>query len=218
MSVLAGKLRKVTGKSATRDVRNDEAMPAVMYGLKDNLKLIVDPKELQKLLKENGRNALIELNIEGDSSRKVVLKEYQSHPLRSGWLHADFLEVDVTKKIKVKVPVVLVGTAPGEKLGGMINHIIRHLEIESTPRNIPEKIELPIGEVQLNQVIYVSDLVVQEDVTIINLPTDVVLTLHEEKVKEEIPEGEEVEEGIEGEEAEAAASEPADAAGKKEDK
>ena len=215
MSVLAGKLRKVTGKSATRDVRNDEAMPAVMYGLKDNLKLIVDPKELQKLLKENGRNALIELNIEGDSSRKVVLKEYQSHPLRSGWLHADFLEVDVTKKIKVKVPIVLVGTAPGEKLGGMINHIIRHLEIESTPRNIPEKIELPIGEVQLNQVIYVSDLVVQEDVTIINLPTDVVLTLHEEKVKEEKPEDEEV---AEGEEAEAAASEPADAAGKKEDK
>ena len=215
MSVLAGKLRKVTGKSTTRDVRNDEAMPAVMYGLKDNLNLIVDPKELQKLLKENGRNALIELNIEGDSSRKVVLKEYQSHPLRSGWLHADFLEVDVTKKIKVKVPVVLVGTAPGEKLGGMINHIIRHLEIESTPRNIPEKIELPIGEVQLNQVIHVSDLVVQEDVTIINLPTDVVLTLHEEKVKEEKPEGEE---GAEGEEAEAAASEPADAAGKKEDK
>jgi len=217
MSVLAGKLRKVTGKSATRDVRNDEAMPAVMYGLKDNLNLIVDPKELQKLLKENGRNALIELNIEGDPSRNVVLKEYQSHPLRSGWLHADFLEVDVTKKIKVKVPVVLVGTAPGEKLGGMINHIIRHLEIESTPRNIPEKIELPIGEVQLNQVIYVSDLVVQEDVTIINLPTDVVLTLHEEKVKEEKPEGEEGAEA-EGEEAEAAASEPADAAGKKEDK
>ncbi len=215
MSVLAGKLRKVTGKSATRDVRNDEAMPAVMYGLKDNLNLIVDPKELQKLLKENGRNALIELNIEGDSSRNVVLKEYQSHPLRSGWLHADFLEVDVTKKIKVKVPVVLVGTAPGEKLGGMINHIIRHLEIESTPRNIPEKIEFPIGEVQLNQVIHVSDLVVQEDVTIINLPTDVVLTLHEEKVKEEKPEDEEV---AEGEEAEAAASEPADAAGKKEDK
>jgi large subunit ribosomal protein L25 len=215
MSVLAGKLRKVTGKSATRDVRNDEAMPAVMYGLKDNLNLMVDPKELQKLLKENGRNALIELNIEGDSSRNVVLKEYQSHPLRSGWLHADFLEVDVTKKIKVKVPVVLVGTAPGEKLGGMINHIIRHLEIESTPRNIPEKIELPIGEVQLNQVLYVSDLVVQEDVTIINLPTDVVLTLHEEKVKEEKPEDEEV---AEGEEAEAAASEPADAAGKKEDK
>ena len=215
MSVLAGKLRKVTGKSATRDVRNDEAMPAVMYGLKDNFNLVVDPKELKKLIEENGRNALIELNIEGDSSRNVVLKEYQSHPLRSGWLHADFLEVDVTKKIKVKVPVVLVGTAPGEKQGGVVNHIIRHLEIESIPKNIPEKIEFPMDEVQLNQVIHVSDLVVGEDVTIVHLPTDVVLTLHEEKVKEEKPEDEEV---AEGEEAEAAASEPADAAGKQENK
>ena len=217
MSVLAGKLRKVTGKSATRDVRNDEAMPAVLYGLKDNLNLIVDPKELKKILEENGRNALIELNIEGDSSRNVVLKEYQTHPLKSGWLHGDFLEVDVTKKIKVKVPVLLMGVAPGEKQGGVINHIIRHLEIESIPKNIPEKIEFPMDEVQLNQVIHVSDLVVGENVTIVNLPTDVVLTIHEEKVKEEKPEGEEVEEGIEGEEAEAATTEPADTAGNKED-
>ena len=216
MSALAGKLRKVTSKSATRDIRNDEAMPAVMYGLKDNLSLVVNPKELKKLLEEKGRNALIELNIEGDSSRKVVLKEYQDHPIKPGWLHADFLEVDVTKKIKVKVPVLLVGDAPGEKQGGVINHIIRLLEIESIPTNIPEKIELPMDEVQLNQVMHVSDLVVGEDITIVNLPTDVVLTIHEEKVKEEKPEDEEGVEGLEGVEAEAA-SEPADTAGKKED-
>ena len=219
MSALVGKLRKVTGRSALRKLRNDEAMPAVMYGLKDNLSLVVNPKELKKLLEEKGRNALIELNIEGESSRKVVLKEYQDHPIKPGWLHADFLEVDVTKKIKVKVPVLLVGVAPGEKQGGVINHIIRLLEIESIPANIPEKIELPMDEVQLNQVIHVSDLVVGEDITIVNLPTDVVLTIHEEKVKEEKPEDEEgVEglEGVEGVEAEAA-SEPADTAGKKED-
>ena len=219
MSALVGKLRKVTGRSALRKLRNDEAMPAVVYGLKDNLNLVVNPKELKKLLEEKGRNALIELNIEGESSRKVVLKEYQDHPIKPGWLHADFLEVDVTKKIKVKVPVLLVGVAPGEKQGGVINHIIRLLEIESIPANIPEKIELPMDEVQLNQVIHVSDLVVGEDITIVNLPTDVVLTIHEEKVKEEKPEDEEgVEgvEGLEGVEAEAA-SEPADTAGKKED-
>ena len=219
MSALVGKLRKVTGRSALRKLRNDEAMPAVMYGLKDNLNLVVNPKELKKLLEEKGRNALIELNIEGESSRKVVLKEYQDHPIKPGWLHADFLEVDVTKKIKVKVPVLLVGVAPGEKQGGVVNHIIRLLEIESIPANIPEKIELPMDEVQLNQVMHVSDLVVGEDITIVNLPTDVVLTIHEEKVKEEKPEDEEgVEglEGLEGVEAEAA-SEPADTAGKKED-
>ena len=75
MSVLVGKLRKITGKAAVRKLRNDEAMPAVMYGLKDNLNLVVNPKELKKLLEEKGRNALIELNIDGESSRKVVLKE-----------------------------------------------------------------------------------------------------------------------------------------------
>ena len=216
MSALVGKLRKVTGRSALRKLRNDEAMPAVVYGLKDNLNLVVNPKELKKLLEEKGRNALIELNIEGESSRKVVLKEYQDHPIKPGWLHADFLEVDVTKKIKVKVPVVLVGVAPGAKQGGVINHIIRLLEIESIPTNIPEKIEFPMDEVQLNQVIHVSDLVVGEDITIVNLPTDVMLTIHEEKVIEEKPEDEEGVEGLEGVEAEAA-SEPADTAGKKED-
>jgi len=216
MSALVGKLRKVTGRSALRKLRNDEAMPAVVYGLKDNLNLVVNPKELKKLLEEKGRNALIELNIEGESSRKVVLKEYQDHPIKPGWLHADFLEVDVTKKIKVKVPVLLVGVAPGAKQGGVINHIIRLLEIESIPANIPEKIELPMDEVQLNQVIHVSDLVVGEDITIVNLPTDVMLTIHEEKVIEEKPEDEEGVEGLEGVEAEAA-SEPADTAGKKED-
>lgn len=212
MSVLAGKIRETTGKSATRKLRNDEAMPAVLYGLKDNLSLVVNPKELRKLLEEKGRNALIELNIEGDSERSVVLKEFQSHPLRTAWIHADFLEVDVTKKIKVKVPVVLVGASPGEKMGGLVNHIIRNIEVESIPMNIPEKIEVQMAGVELNDVVHVSDLAVGEGVEIINDPKDAVVTVHVEKVKEEKAEGEEVE-GAEGEEAAA----PADAGAKKED-
>ena len=212
MSALAGKLREVTGKSAIRKIRNDETMPAVMYGLKDNINLTVNPKELKKLLLENGRNALIELNIDGNSSRSVVLKEYQAHPLKAGWLHADFLEVDISKKIRVKVPIILVGVAPGEKMGGIVNHIIRQLEVESIPKNIPEKIEVPMGELQLNQVIHVSDLVVGENIDIINPPGEAIVTVHEEKAKEVKPEGEE------GEEAEATeAAAPADATAKKEE-
>ncbi len=220
MSALAGKLREVTGKSATRKLRNDETMPAVLYGLKDNLSLTVNPKELRKLLEAKGRNALIELEIEGDSKRSVVVKEYQAHPLKPGWVHADFLEVDVTKKIKVKVPVVLVGDSPGVKMGGLVNHILRNIEVESVPLNIPEKIEVQMGGVELNDVIHVSDLTVGEDVEILNNPSDAVVTVHVEKVKEETPEGEEGEEVLEGETdegAEATADAPADAAGKKED-
>jgi large subunit ribosomal protein L25 len=213
MSALAGKIREVTGKSATRKLRNDETMPAVLYGLKDNVSLTVNPKELKKLLAAKGRNALIELKIDGGSERSVVLKEFQSHPIRPGWVHADFLEVDVTKKIRVKVPVLLVGHSPGEKMGGLVNHILRTIEVESIPMNIPEKIEIQMAEVQLDDVVHVSDISVGEGVEIINDPSDAVVTVHVEKVKEEKAEGEEVLEG----EAAAAAAEPADAAGKKED-
>jgi large subunit ribosomal protein L25 len=184
-------------------------MPAVVYGLKDNVSMVINPKELKKLIEAKGRNALIELKIEGDSDRNVVLKEFQTHPLRSGWLHADFLEVDVTKEIRVKVPVLLVGTSPGEKQGGLVNHILRNIEVESIPKNIPEKIEIQMSEVQLDDVIHVSDLTVGEGVKITNDPSDAILTVHVEKVKEEKVDEDEA---VESAEAEA----PTDAETKKE--
>lgn len=193
MSALAGKLRKVTGKSATRKLRSDEAMPAVLYGLKDNLSLVVNPKELKKILVANGQNALIELEIEGDSAsnRSVVLKDHQSHPLRTGWVHADFLEVDVTKKIRAHVPIILVGSSPGEKMGGVVNHIMRKIDVESLPKDIPEKIEVVMADIKLGEAVHVSDLVVGEGVSIINDPGDTVVTVYTEKVKEKKTAGEE---------------------------
>jgi len=117
----------------------------------------------------------------------------------------------VTKKIKAKIPVVLVGVSLGEKQGGHVNHIIRALEVESLPTDIPEKIEVKMDEIELNQMIHVSDLKLGESVSIINNPNDVVVNVHLEKAKEDKPEGEE---GAEGD-----ANTPADSkedAGKKE--
>tara|TARA_B100000686_G_C16646967_1_gene893355 strand:+ start:449 stop:1081 length:633 start_codon:yes stop_codon:yes gene_type:complete len=208
MSALAVRLREKTGKSATSQIRGDGAIPAVIYGLKDHLCVVVNIKELQKLISENGLNALIELKIEGDSNRNVVLKDYQSHPLKLDWLHADFLEVDITKKIKAQVPVFLVGICPGEKQGGVINHIARYVEVESLPKDIPEKIDLSMVDLQLGQAFHVSDLVVPENVTKVNSPDDVVVTVYTAKVKE-------VKEEAEGEDETAAG--PTEVADKKED-
>ncbi len=215
MSVLTGKLREAKGKSAARKLRTDECIPAVVYGLNENVNLSVNPKELSKLIEAKGRNVLIELKVDGDSAenRNVVLQEFQTHPLKPGWVHIDFLEIDVTKKIKVKIPVVLVGVSPGEKQGGHVNHIIRALEIESLPTDIPEKLEVDMSGIELNQMIHVSDLNLGGSVRILNDPNDVVVNVHLEKVKEEKPEGEEGEEGAEGE----APAESTDDAGKKED-
>ena len=217
MSVLTGRIREPNGKSAARKLRSDECIPAVVYGLNDNVSLSVNPKEVKKLIDTKGRNVLIELKVEGDSAenRSVVLKEFQTHPLKSGWLHIDFLEIDVSKKIKVKVPIELIGISLGEKQGGHVNHIIRALEIESLPKDIPEKIEVQMSEIQLNEMIRVSELDLDGSLTVLNDPNDVVVNVHLEKVKEEPVEAEE------GAEGEAAADEtPADSiddGGKKDD-
>ena len=225
MSVLTGKIREANGKSAARKLRTDECIPAVVYGLNDNLSLSINPKELRKLIEAKGRNVLIELKVDGDSAenRNVVLKELQTHPLKLGWVHIDFLEIDISKKIKVKVPILLVGVSPGEKQGGHVNHIIRALEIESLPNDIPEKFEVDISEVELNQMIRVSDLNLGESLQILNDPNDIVVNVHLEKVKEEEPEveegeeGEEGAEGVEGAEEDQAPAESKDDSGKKED-
>lgn len=222
MSVLTGKIREANGKSAARKLRTDECIPAVVYGLNDNVSLSINPKELSKLIDDKGRNVLIELKVDGDSAknRNVVLKEFQTHPLKPGWVHIDFLEIDISKKIKVKVPIFLVGVSPGEKQGGIVNHIIRALEIESLPNAIPEKFEVDMSGVELNQMIRVSDLNLGESVQIVNDPNDIVLNVHLEKVKEEAAEGEEGEEGeegAEGAEEDKAPAESKDDSGKKED-
>ena len=217
MSVLTGRIREPNGKSAARKLRSDECIPAVVYGLNDNVSVSVNPKEVKKLIDSKGRNVLIELKVEGDSTenRNVVLKEFQTHPLKPGWLHIDFLEIDVSKKIKVKVPIELIGISPGEKQGGHVNHIIRALEVESLPKDIPEKVEVQMGEVQLNEMIRVSELDLDGKLTVLNDPSDVVVNVHLEKVKGEPVEAEE------GAEGEAAVDEtPADSKdddGKKED-
>ena len=208
MSVLTGKIREANGKSAARKLRTDECIPAVVYGLNDNLSLSINPKELRKLIEAKGRNVLIELKVDGDSAenRNVVLKEFQTHPLKPGWVHIDFLEIDISKKIKVKVPILLVGVSPGEKQGGHVNQIIRALEIESLPNDIPEKFEVDMSGVELNQMIRVSDLNLGESVQILNDPNDIVVNVHLEKVKEEEPEVEEGEEGEEGAEGDKGAT------------
>ena len=218
MSVLTGKIREANGKSAARKLRTDECIPAIVYGINDNISLSVNPKEVKKLIDAKGRNVLIELKVEGDSAdnRNVVLKEFQTHPLKPSWLHIDFLEIDVSKKIKVKVPIELIGVSPGEKQGGHVNHIIRALEIESLPQDIPEKVEVQMGEVELNEMIRVSELKLDGSLTIVNNPNDVVVNVHLEKVKEETVEVEEGEAGAEtaaGETSEETKEDP----GKKED-
>jgi len=202
---LNGVVRQRGVKSTAKQDRRDNYLPGVLYGLEDNILLKVRPKELSKLLAQEGRNALIDLKLEGDSKdrRKVLLKEHQEHPLKEGWLHVDFIELDMSRRIKAEVPIRLEGHSPGEKLGAMVNHLIHTLDIECLPGEIPREIVINMAEVELDQVVHVSDLKLADGIEVLTGLGDAVVTVHVEKVKEEKAEGEGAAEG------EAAAAEPA---------
>ena len=183
--VLSGKIREKTGKVATKEVRRNGEIPAVLYGLKDNLSFSVCPDNLKDILTAKGQNALIDLNLEGNKKRKVILKEFQSHPLKERWVHVDFLEVDVTKTVKVSVNVHLIGKSAGEKMGGLVNQVLKSIHVECLPVDIPQSVDLDVTAVELGQVLHVSDLSLPDKVKILHQPNEVILSVHLEKVKEE---------------------------------
>ena len=209
--VLSGKIREKTGKVATKEVRRNGEIPAVLYGLKDNLSFSVCPDNLKDILTAKGQNALIDLNLEGNKKRKVILKEFQSHPLKERWVHVDFLEVDVTKTVKVSVNVHLIGKSAGEKMGGLVNQVLKSIHVECLPVDIPQSVDLDVTAVELGQVLHVSDLSLPDKVKILHQPNEVILSVHLEKVKEEeTTEDEELAEGETEVTADAATKEDSD--------
>lgn len=209
-ATLNGKLREQGSKSDARKVRREADLPAVLYGLKDNVSLKVVQKDLGKIMEKHGHNVLIALSIEGDSTqqRQVIVKDYQRHPLQTDWLHVDFLEIDMHKKTRVLVPVKLVGHSPGEKQGGMVNHAVKEIEVECLPGDIPDVIEVNMPDVKLGEVVHISDLKLSDKLEIMDDPGNAVVSIYVEKVKEKA-----TEEG-EAAEAEAAATEEKPAATK----
>ena len=209
--VLSGKIREKTGKVATKEVRRNGEIPAVLYGLKDNFSFSICPDNLKDILTAKGQNALIDLNLEGNKKRKVILKEFQSHPLKERWVHVDFLEVDVTKTVKVSVNVHLIGKSAGEKMGGLVNQVLKSIHVECLPVDIPQSVDLDVTAVELGQVLHVSDLSLPDKVKILHQPNEVILSVHLEKVKEEeTTEDEELAEGETEATADAATEEDSD--------
>lgn len=208
--VLSGKIREKTGKVATKEVRRNGEIPAVLYGLKDNLSFSVCADNLKDILTAKGQNALIDLNLEGNKKRKVIIKEFQSHPLKERWVHVDFLEVDVVKPVKVNVDVHLIGKSAGEKMGGLVHQVLKSIHVECLPADIPQSVDLDVTAVELGQVLHVSDLSIPDKVKILHEPNEAIVSVHLEKVKEEKTEDEELAEGETEATADAATTEDSD--------
>jgi large subunit ribosomal protein L25 len=161
-AVLEAQARETFGKNEARRTRRAGRVPAVLYGgaSAEATPIAVHPKALLKILhSESGQNTLISLKLAGVPDTRVLVKDFQLDPVTHEVLHADFYRVAMDKLLLVTIPIVVHGEAPGVKQqGGVLEHIRREIEIEVLPADIPEHIDIDVGELMLHQGIRVRDI------------------------------------------------------------
>jgi large subunit ribosomal protein L25 len=176
-------------------------MPAVLYGPQTKSVLLsVDIKELELILKKGNIGSLIlDLVIQNGEkiTKPAMIKEFQSHPVSGNFLHIDFYEIDMQRKINVMIPVVTKGHSVGVEIGGLLQIVRREIEVLCMPGDIPEAFEIDITDLDIGDSVHVEEIPLGDN---IELPADVnftILTIVSPKVEEV----EEEEEDLEGEEA-----------------
>jgi large subunit ribosomal protein L25 len=166
---LNANIRKTKGNGPARRLRREGWMPAVLYGPGNEPALLsVETHALEVLLKKIPvAQAVINLTVDGISgSKTAMIKELQKDCLTGGYLHADFYEVAMDRKVLVKVPVLTTGKCIGVENGGMLQIIERELEVLCYPNQIPKSIVLDVTDLDMGGSIHVADIQLEGDVEI----------------------------------------------------
>jgi large subunit ribosomal protein L25 len=148
-------------KNHARRVRVAGKIPAVVYGAgQDAVAVSVDPKVITKILhSESGHNTIFDLNVEGAAIVKAMIVDWQNEPIKGHLLHIDLKRIAMDKMMRVSVPIQLVGVPVGVKAqGGILEHVMREVEIECLPNDIPSHLDVDVTGLELHGVIHVSDL------------------------------------------------------------
>jgi large subunit ribosomal protein L25 len=159
--------RPPKGTRTARRLRGEGKIPGVVYGLgADPVPLTVDWRELRAaLVTEQGLNAVIHLEIDGDRTPTLV-KDMQRHPVRRNVLHVDFIRVDLDKTVDVEVPIHLEGEAElVTREGGVVDQVLQALLITAKPADIPSGLTIDIARLEIGEALRVSDIVLPEGVT-----------------------------------------------------
>ena len=148
-------------KNAARRVRVAGMIPAVLYGAKEpSIAVELDPKQITRILhSESGHNTIFDLQVGASVATKAMIVDWQYEPIKGKLMHIDLKRIAMDKAMRVKVPVLLEGVPAGVKLqGGILDQVLREVELECLPGDIPSHISVNVGGLQLNDSIRVSDL------------------------------------------------------------
>src|SRR5881409_2339102 len=159
---LAASARQATGKGAARQARFRGKVPAVIYGHgRETQSLELESQALEKALQGiEPASTIIELAVDGKTV-KTLIREIQRHPIRPDIIHVDFYEIHAAEKVKLKIPVHLVGNPDGVRnAGGVLDQVTREVEIEVLPENIPDRVELDVNTLKIGDSLHVRDLTI----------------------------------------------------------
>ena len=227
-NVLEAQPREAGTKNDARAVRRGGKIPAVVYGAgKESLAISVDPRHVSRILNsETGHNTIFDLALTGGEPTKAMIVDWQYEPIKGHLLHIDLKRIALDKVLRVSVPITLVGEAAGVKQeGGIMEQMLREVEVECLPADIPSHIDADVSHLTFGKVLRVSELPHSDKIKFItdeNQPVAHVTAVKEEVVAtpdaaaaeaaapaepEVIKKGKQEAEGEEGAEAPAAKAE-----------
>ena len=186
-NLLEAQPRMAGTKNDARRVRREGKVPAVLYGAgKDALPVSLDPRQVSRILhSQTGYNTIFDLALDGGERTKAMIVDWQYEPIKGALLHIDLKRIAMDKKITVNVPIVLKGEAAGVKQqGGILEQILREVEIECLPGDIPALIEADVSELVFGKVLRVSELPHGDKLKFLTDPNQPVATVI--SVKEEV--------------------------------
>lgn len=188
--------RQGKGKEIVKKLRKQGVIPAVVYSTDLNASLSIPPESLKALRAIHfSESTVIDMEVIGDkeaTSIPVLIKDVQFNPVTEAPTHIDFLKVSLTERIKVHVPIILKGEAKSVKEeGGMVEQILRELEVEGLPLDIPEHLDLDISTLEIGKSIHVENLSVPEGLKVINELDETVVTALAKQEEAEEPVSEE---------------------------
>jgi large subunit ribosomal protein L25 len=180
-------------KNAARRVRVEGKIPAVVYGAgQDSVAVSVDPRIITKILhSDSGHNTIFDLDVTGSGTVKAMIVDWQHEPIKGALLHIDLKRIAMDKMMTVSVPIQLIGVPLGVKAqGGILEHVLREVEIECLPSDIPSHLDVDVSNLEMNQAIHVSDL--PHSGSIKFLDDEGLTVAHVSAIREEVPEPEAV--------------------------
>ncbi|MDQ0163414.1 50S ribosomal protein L25/general stress protein Ctc [Aeribacillus alveayuensis] len=194
-ALLHGKERSSFTNSTRRKIREQDRIPAILYGKDLESKAIsIDRVEFIKSLREQGRNAVFNMKLD-DEEHAVMVNEIQRDPLKDDIIHVDFYAINMESKVEVEVNVQLTGQAQGIKDGGVLQQPLHQVKLRAKPAEIPTAIEVDISTLGVNEALHVKDIQTNGKYEILNEPEEVIVTILPPKQEEEINSGEKQEQG-----------------------